>query len=201
MPPRSRTIRSERPERREARFVLYVEGARDRELLRTWTQRHFPELGTLVRSAVILGGRQPARAAEHFRGVRAAEQDAQGLCVLDRDHAGPDEPDIEAPGLDFFVWRRRHIESYLLVAEAIRRSVPAGKERFRLERLLREELPPREDEAAYRKLDAKRLLAPEGALARAVGQPIAVGRIARSMRQDELHADVLALLTLLRDRA
>jgi hypothetical protein len=178
--------------------VLYVEGARDRDLLRIWAQRHSMTLSPLVRSAVILGGRQPHRAVEHFRGVRATEREALGLCVLDRDHASAERPGLEEPGLDFFVWSRRHIESYLLVPEAIRRTVLDRKDRFRLERFLREQLPPRDDEAAYRKLDAKRLLGRDGALARAVGKPIPVSRIARAMRHDELHTDLRALLDRIR---
>lgn len=195
MPPRSRSARRERPERRPATLSLYVEGARDRDILRIWTLRHEPQLAPLVRSAVILGGRQPHRAAEHFRGVRAAHPDVRGLCVLDRDHAHEGTPEIDEPGLEFFVWARRHIESYLLVPEAILRCVSDRQERFRVERCLRDELPPAGDEAAYRRLDAKRLLGRDGALARARGGPIPASGIARAMRQDELHPDVLALLS------
>ncbi len=202
MSPRSREARSgSAPQSQPAGFVLYVEGARDRDILRIWTQRHAPELLDLVDGAVILGGRQPHRAAEHFRGVRADDAEATGLCVLDRDHDDPDDPANEEPGLDFYVWKRRHIESYLLVAEAIRRSVEAKRERFRLERFLREELPPEDDEAAYRRLDAKRLLGRDGALTRAVGRPVSASRIARALRQDELHEDVVALLDRLRAHA
>lgn len=199
MPPRSRSARRERPEERQASFALYVEGARDRDLLRIWTLRHAPELAPRVRSTVILGGRQPHRAAEHFRGLRATEPDARGLCVLDRDHASGDGPEIDEPGLDFFVWKRRHIESYLLVAAAIGRCVTDRQDRHRVDRFLREELPPADDETAYQRLDAKRLLGRDGALARALGRPIPVSRIARAMRQDELHADVKALFDRMRD--
>ena len=67
-------------------------------------------------------------------------------------------------------------------------------ERFRLERFLREDLPSAADEAAWRRLDAKRLLERDGPLARALGRPIAAGSIAQTIRMDELHEDVRGLL-------
>jgi hypothetical protein len=206
MPPQSRSARAQAPagqapRGRHANFVLYVEGPRDRDILHTWARRSSVDLAPVVGAAVILGGRQPQRAVEHFRGVRAAEPAARGLCVLDRDDAAPgaqSEAWLDEPGLAFFTWSRRHIESYLLVPEAVRRTVHGQKERFRLERFLREHLPERGDEAAWRSMDAKRLLEREGPLARALGQPLAGGHIARAMRADELHADVVALLSRIR---
>lgn len=175
---------------RASDFVLYVEGARDRDLLRIWAERHFPDLVRFVQPAVILGGRQPNRAAEHFLESRRDEPELRGLCVLDRDHAAPEHAPLDVPGLEFFVWGRRHIESYLLVPEAIRRCAKDPGERFRLERFLRE-LPAADDDRAQAKLDAKRLLGRDGALAREAGRPIPVSRIARGMRRDEVHGDVL----------
>jgi hypothetical protein len=176
--------------------VLYVEGPRDRDVLRIWCERHRPGSVGLVRSAVILGGRQPNRAVEHFRTLRGARPDALGLCVLDRDDA-PGPPECDEPGLEVFTWGRRHLESYLLVATALRRVGRDPKERFRLERFARESLPPESDEPAWRRLDAKRLLEREGPLHRALGRPLAAGSIARSLRGDELHGHVVALLDLL----
>jgi hypothetical protein len=147
----------------------------------------------VAREAVILGGRQPHRAVEHVRTLRGAEPRARGLCVLDRDDAGP-EPQSEEPGLDLFTWGRRHLESYLLVSAALRRVGRDHKERFRLERFARESLPAASDEGAWRRLDAKRLLVRDGPLHRAVGRPVPVSAIARAMRVDELHADVIELL-------
>jgi len=201
MPPPSRSARAQAPRGQDAAFVLYVEGPRDRDILHTWARRSSVDLAHVVGSAVILGGRQPHRAVEHFRGVRAIAPAARGLCVLDRDDASPgsqSEAWLDEPGLGFFTWSRRHIESYLLVPEAVRRTVQGQKERFRLERFLREHLPARGDEAAWRSMDAKRLLEREGPLARAVGQPLVGGRIARAMRADELHADVVSLLARIR---
>jgi hypothetical protein len=179
-------------------FVLYVEGPRDRDLLRTWAQRASPILARgIAECSVILGGRQPARAVAHFRELRGRGEAERGLCVLDRDGgSGTLRLADEEPGLEFFTWRRRHIESYLLVPDAIRRSARAPAE-LRVLRPLRELLPAPEDEAALVDFDAKRLLARHGPLDQLFG-PLPPSRIARAMRADELHADVRDLLDRVR---
>jgi hypothetical protein len=179
-------------------FVLYVEGPRDRDLLRTWAQRVSPILARgIAECAVILGGRQPARAVVHFRELRGRGGAERGLCVLDRDGgSGALRLADEEPGLEFFTWRRRHIESYLLVPDAIRRSARAPAE-LRVLRPLRELLPAADDEAALVDFDAKRLLARHGPLDQLFG-PLPPSRIARAMRADELHADVRDLLDRVR---
>ncbi len=181
-----------------ARFVLYVEGPRDRGILRAWSYRLIPSRARqLFGDAVILGGRQPARALDHFRRKLGRADTARALCVLDRDDAGPDEVDETAePGLGFFTWSRRHIESYLLVPQAIQRVLGDGD--GRVERVLRHHLPASAGEEAYRQVDAKRLLAPQGELSRALGRPLPLGRIARATREPELHPDVHALFDRLR---
>jgi hypothetical protein len=176
-------------------FILYVEGPRDRSILRAWAHRLLPERAPdLLAEAVILGGRRPARAIEHFR-ARAAG--SHGLCVLDRDEDAASAPEPEA-GLAFFTWGRRHIESYLLVPNAIRRALSLPASDHRLEAVLARELPGGEDAARWRALDAKRLLAETGPLARLLGRPLPLARIARATREDELHADVHAMFDLLR---
>jgi hypothetical protein len=113
--------------------------------------------------------------------------------VLDRD-GGREELPPTHPGLEFHVWSRRHIESYLLVPEAIRRSLRLPANDHRVARACRLILPDPGDENAFQELDAKRLLAPEGELARAVGRPLRAGRIARAMRAEEIHPEVRELL-------
>ena len=175
---------------REA-FVLYVEGPRDRDVLRAWSFRLHPPLGrALARQSLILGGRQPDRAAAHFERLHRENARARGLCVLDRDGADGFAPPLAAPGLEFHVWGRRHIESYLLVPDAIRRSLRLPADDHRVTRACRDLLPPLDDESALRDLDAKRLLAADGELARAIGIPLRPGRIAREMREEELHPEV-----------
>ncbi|MEN8184823.1 MAG: hypothetical protein ABFS46_20065, partial [Myxococcota bacterium] len=163
-------------------FVLYVEGPRDRDIVRAWARRLSPRLGRAVGgSAVILGGRQPARAVAHLRELRSRGGRWRGLCVLDRDDpvapAGPGR-EVE-PGLDFFTWSRRHIESYLLVPDTIRRGLRISPDEPR-GRWLRELLPDPGDEEALSQFDAKRLLGRNGPLAEAVGS-ITPSRIARLM--------------------
>jgi hypothetical protein len=177
-------------------FFLYLEGPGDRAILQAWAARLLPAaVRRLFETSVILGGRQPARALDHFR----SRGGRRALCILDRDDgSAPEVTDGEEPGLEFFTWGRRHIESYLLVAPAIGRALRLPVEDSRVERVLREHLPASGDEAGWRELDAKRLLAPGGPLARALGAPLWPTAIARSMRAGELHEDVLACIERVR---
>ena len=176
-----------------AAFV-YVEGPRDRSIVEGWARGHAHALGVAVRNAaVILGGRQPARAHEHLAGVRAGGVDASGLCILDRDLDGIALHEGEV-SLPVFVWSRRHIESYLLVPDAILRSVGAEDRDGRLRRALRDRLPPADDEAQLRQADAKALLGANGPVAEQLGAAPSASRIARAMRRSELHGDVVELL-------
>ncbi len=177
--------------------MLYLEGPSDRDILGAWAWRVSPALArALGDAAVILGGRQPARAAEHFRNVRAVDLRARGICVLDRDDGGAAPPAnaTAEDGLEVFTWGRRHIESYLLVPEALLRAAGLPPDDPRSTRLLRGVLPPSNDEGAHRDLHAKTLLFEGGALARALGRPLPPGRIARQMDRRDLHPDVLDLL-------
>lgn len=179
-------------------LVLYVEGARDRSILRAWAHRLVPgHARALLADAVILGGRRPERALEHFR-ERAAG--SWGLCVLDRDDEDgqPPAPD-GAEGLEFFTWGRRHIESYLLVPGAMRRAMGLSPSDHRLETALAAELPAPDDLPAWQALDAKRLLGDRGVLAQALGRPLPLARIARCTRESELHEDVHEVFARLRE--
>jgi hypothetical protein len=178
-----------------------VEGAGDRGILRAWSYRLLPVEGpALFRNSVILGGRRPERAIEHFAHVRGQTEGARGLCILDRDDehawAAPEVPDLA-----FFTWSRRHIESYLLVPDAVLRVIGPTADGPRVLRALRDHLPDSADEAACRLLDAKRLLGPTGPVARALGRPLPLTRIARATREEELHPDVLQLFERLRQLA
>jgi hypothetical protein len=174
-------------------FLVYVEGPRDRDILGAWARRFSPRLSAaLVASTVILGGRKPARAAEHLRELRRHRSATRGICVLDRDGNQTPEPATE-PGLELFTWSRRHIESYLLVPDAIRRGLGIRDHDGHFDRLMRAHLPALDDEGALRELDAKQLLGRKGPLARLLSRPVSPGRIARAMRLEELHPDVRAL--------
>ena len=189
-------------------FVLYVEGPRDRDILSSWARRLDPGLARLVDDeTVILGGRQPVRARDDFRkrtkskksqGKRFATPSLHGLIVLDRDHhTEADAAEAEAliaeeAGLELFVWGRRHIESYLLVPETLRRVLRVDEGDDRIERALRDSQETTEHEDAS-PLDAKRLLGTGGSLSEAFGVELRASEIARAMRVDELHDDVRAL--------
>ena len=180
-------------DRGRAGFLVYVEGPRDRDILGAWARRLSPRISReLVASTVILGGRQPARAAEHLRELRRHQSATRGICVLDRDGNETPEPATE-PGLEFFTWGRRHIESYLLVPDAIRRGLRIRDHDGHFDRLMRAHLPALDDERALRELDAKQLLGRKGPLARLLSRPVSAGRVARAMRAEELHPDVKAL--------
>jgi len=181
--------------RSAAAFALYVEGPRDREILEAWARRVHPALAREVAgSSVILGGRQPARAALHFRSLRSRRARARGVCVLDRDGDAAAAALPAETGLEFFTWSRRHIESYLLVPGAILRAAGLAPRDARLLRLVERHLPDPEDEDALREIHAKALLGEAGALARALGRPLGAGRIARAMDAADLHDDVLRIL-------
>ena len=179
-------------------FVLYVEGPRDQGLLAAWATRFSPRLGVSLEGAtVILGGCQPARAAEQFRALRADDPEARGLCLLDRDaDDAPRPPPISEPGLDFFTWGRRHIESYLLVPGAIRRSLRLPDDDARIERFFRSALPTTEEGLGA--IDAKSLFAFRGELQRLLGRPVRPAHVARAMHAGEIHAHVLDLLARVR---
>jgi len=178
--------------------VLYVEGPRDQSLLAAWAHRMSPRLARALDAiTVILGGRQPARAAEHFRELCTRYTTARGLCVLDRDaDDAPRPPPVVAPGLDFFIWGRRHIESYLLVPAAIRRSLRLGPDDPRIERFFERAMP--RDEAGLGAIDAKPLFAFQGELQRLLGRPVRPAQVARAMFAGEIHADVRALFARVR---
>jgi hypothetical protein len=182
-------------------FALYVEGPRDRGVLEAWANRLSRPLGRRIAAAtVILGGRQPARAAAHFRALHERQGTPRGLCILDRDddREGAQFELDSAPGLEVYVWPRRHIESYLLVRPAIRRSLRLPAEDERLERFFRTSLPRARDEEALSTLDAKALFAPRGPLSELLGRPVRPIQVARAMYRHELHRDVLHVLQWLR---
>lgn len=176
-----------------ADFVLYLEGAGDRGILDGWCRRLLPALaGRLARATVILGGKQPRRAVEHFRALGGSADGRRALCVLDRDADEADDAAASAaePGLEFYTWRRRHIESYLLVPSAIERTLQRRDVDPGVARVLRDHVPQGANEDVYRELNAKRLLAPGGPVARSLGRPLSLAKVARATRSEELHADV-----------
>jgi len=175
------------PEAARNRFYLYLEGPGDQEILRSWARRlSHPLEKAINESSVIMGGRRPARALEHFRARRDEDSSVRGVCVLDHDDREEPVPRAE-PGLEFFTWPRRHIESYLLVAPAIRRHTRNTAHLEQIERFLDgRDLGP---VATH----AKSLLGRHGDLSKALGQPIWAAGVAQAMRREEIHEDVHTL--------
>ena len=180
-------------------FFLYVEGPRDGEILRAWARRVSPRLARgLEGRMVILGGRRPARAVEHIRAQNGVGR--KGLVVLDRDHHTYAEPPVLGePSLEVFTWGRRHIESYVLVPSAIRRVLGTNVDASLVTRLIEDYLPAAGDEEACRRLDAKKLLSRRGPFAREASSAISPAAIARCMRSEELHSDVVDLYERIRE--
>ncbi|MDP6980309.1 MAG: hypothetical protein QF570_17195 [Myxococcota bacterium] len=186
------------------RFALYVEGPRDRDVLRAFAQRLSPELARAMDPCIrILGGRKPDRAAELFGKLvdQATEYvSPRALCVLDRDDptrlrdAYP-----ERERLEFVVWRRRQIESYLLVPGAIRRCIPNRRDHAKIDRVIELQLPACDNEPAFRDLDAKRVLGARGPIADVLGRPLRPREIVRNMSPLDIHHDVKEVLTRVRD--
>jgi hypothetical protein len=184
-------------------FVLYVEGARDHEILVSWARRAARSLvRSIEQNTVILGGRRPARALTEFRKRSGAAAGLRGLIVLDRDDCDGDimeESDrlgLAEAGLEVFVWSLRHIESYLLVPGPIRRVLNLDAEDRTVERAL-SELMQGEAAASGASLDrsarsihAKRILGPGGSLSEKLGAELNAGAIARAMVAEDFHPDI-----------
>ncbi|MFK7896864.1 MAG: hypothetical protein AB8G23_13560 [Myxococcota bacterium] len=162
---------------------------------------------------MILGGKQPARAISDFRKRDVADGERAGLILLDRDHHGHDDHDAfraqaSEVGLEVFVWSLRHIESYLLVPDVLRRVLGLASDDRRVEALIeasgRTALLDREDHAGQSVRDgaeamhAKRVIGAGGALFESFGVEVRAGEIARAMRSSELHADIHSLFERVR---
>lgn len=183
-----------------ANFFLYVEGPRDAAILRIWARQISRQLARHLESrVVILGGRRPARAQAHFRAEWGKDSQGRGLVVLDRDHHRPsDAVAYFEPGLEVFIWKRRHIESYLLVPDAIRRSLARAVEPRLLDRLIEHHVPPSGDEAACRAANAKEILGAKGELGRGTGGRLSPVGVAHCMGLEDFHPDILALYERIR---
>lgn len=212
----------------EIPFILYVEGTSDIEMLRLFA-RALGKDETLFDEAAIhvLCGRNPKEVREHFMGVKTFRADSQALCVLD--------PDLDRESLidsiehnreeqlDFHVWSRRHLESYLLVPEAIERAVYPDMPLFentianRFRTFLAQ--PPRayvfpDNVTDYRDFhldwmitfDAKRqIFSPsekDGSFLLSEGHSeITPQHVAQVMHEDEVHNDVKNLIDLVYEKS
>lgn len=98
-------------------WVLYLEGSTDLAILRALAKllRH-PAAAALERPFVHYVLNQPARARDHFYGLREAKQDLRGFALFDRL-----ERLDENPHLRQCMWQRREIENYVCTRDTLLR--------------------------------------------------------------------------------
>ena len=92
-------------------WVLYLEGATDLAILRAFAEK-LSHSATLVleRPYVHYVNNQPAKARDHFYGLREAKPDLVGFCLLDR----IDSELHKQPELIEYKWQRSEIENYIV---------------------------------------------------------------------------------------
>jgi len=119
------------------KLIIYVEGETDEECLRGWAEALEVDsaFGSLkdkmkeVAFVYLTGGSADtmlAQADRHFRGCRLLSESAQRLMVLDRNDGKWQTRAAQDSTLH--VWRKRHIESYLLVPAAWNRAASRAAE-------------------------------------------------------------------------
>jgi ABC-type lipoprotein export system ATPase subunit len=97
-------------------WVLYLEGSTDLAILRAFAKALKHEAADfLERPFVYYVANQASKAEEHFFGLRESKKDLIGLLILDRQL----NPPLPKRDLEMFMWRRREIENYLCVPEAL----------------------------------------------------------------------------------
>ena len=205
-----------------SRFVLYVEGPRDRDILGSWARRFESGLARCIESnTVILGGRQPARAVRDFQARGGEEAGWTGLIVLDRDDHTAEEavaltgsgraslggvglegsPGTQPASPNTEVDALEGLELFVWGRRHIESYllVPAA-----IRRVLKIATDDDRVDQALANLDrlassqgsvhAKRVLGTGGLLSEALGAELRSGEIARAMRREDFHPDVDALL-------
>lgn len=101
----------------ETGWVLYLEGATDLAILRTFADilDHEEAKSSLERPFVYYVENQPAEVRKHFWGLKYAKKDLVGVAIFDRlDRSLPD--DLGVTGLQ---WRKRELENYLCIPESL----------------------------------------------------------------------------------
>ncbi len=97
-------------------WILYLEGSTDLAVLQAFAQLlDHPAREVLEQPFVHYVANQPAKARDHFFGLREAKSDLVGIAVFD---SIPQELDENAP-LCEFKWRQREIENYLCYPETL----------------------------------------------------------------------------------
>lgn len=98
----------------QAGWVLYLEGATDLAILLALARRlDHPAAAHLEAPYVHYVGNRPAKALDHFYGLREAQPDLLGIAIYDRLQPPNDPNLVQCP------WRQREIENYLCRREAL----------------------------------------------------------------------------------
>ena len=94
----------------ETGWVLYLEGATDLDVLRSFARRieHGGAIRALERPFVHLVGNQPEKARKHFHSIRVAVPHLQAVALFD--NLGETTPNL--PPITSLMWRRNEIENY-----------------------------------------------------------------------------------------
>lgn len=107
-------------------WVLYLEGSTDLAILRALAEvLDHPAIQALERPFVHYVQNQPAKARDHFYGLREARRDLVGFALFDRLELTLDPN----PHLEQRMWHRREMESYLAERETLLRWARAEGER------------------------------------------------------------------------
>lgn len=95
-------------------WVLYVEGPSDLAILRSWANLLGHRSAGLLEDVfvVYVTTNLPAKAREHFYGIREAKNDLVGLAIFDRL-----DKELQSSSLTETMWRKREIENYLCFPE------------------------------------------------------------------------------------
>lgn len=94
----------------QAGWVLYLEGSTDLAILRAFAHTlNHPAREFLERPFVTYIENQVSKAKDHFFGLREAQLDLAGFCLLDHQ----EQPPTGDENLVVVTWQRREIENYL----------------------------------------------------------------------------------------
>ncbi len=195
----------------QGRAVLYCEGESDFNILKGWAAvLSHPSICFFDEPFFHVNeGRNPREARGHMFALRAIHPEIKGLLLLDGDNRGLPDHEIGTDGLTIVRWTRYEIENYLLVPDAIFRTLspPSAEDLFtrnaanKAIHYLRQQLPPvffddpLKDNAAVISVPASKQLLPQ--MCEASGRPMEKSDfflIANNMRSSEIHPEVIRVL-------
>lgn len=101
-------------------WILYLEGSTDLAILRTFADTlDHPVKEVLASPFVHYTGNQPAKARDHYYGLREAKKDLFGIAIFDRI-----DKELSASGNLFeYMWKKREIENYFCTKKVLLRWV------------------------------------------------------------------------------